>query len=191
MRKHVIVSMLLFLSIVSLGEIGLGIDRGMRGTGRGTGLLEDRNRVGRLLALLDSERVKASLGLTNPQVERLRQIFVETEKADVKVLADIAVRGIELRESLRADKPDRDKILKQVQDISALRGEMMRLNVEAILSAKTVLSAEQQRKAFSLFENLRESGLTEGQGGDSGATSPPKASPPPEIPLHPGEPPVQ
>jgi Spy/CpxP family protein refolding chaperone len=95
-----------------------------------------------------------------------------------------------LRESLRADKPDRDKILKQVQDISALRGEMMRLNVEAILSAKTVLSAEQQRKAFSLFENLREGGLTEGQGGDSGATSPPKASPP-EIPLHPGEPPVQ
>lgn len=187
MRKNVIVSTLLFLSIVSVAGIGLGIDRGTRGTG----LPEDRSRVRRLLALLDSDRVKTSLGLTNSQVDRLRQIFVETEKADVKVLADIAVRGIELRESLRVDKPDRDKILKQVQDISVLRGEMMRLNVEAILLAKTVLSAEQQRKAFSLFENLREGGLMEGQGGDSGATSPPNGSTPPEIPLHPGEPPVE
>ena len=108
--------------------------------------------------MLDSDRIRIYLGLADPQVERLRQIAVETEKANVKTRAEIEVRSIELREALRADKPDRDEILKKVQEISDLRREMMKHNVEAILAAKAVLSPEQQRRVFSIIENRHEGG---------------------------------
>jgi Spy/CpxP family protein refolding chaperone len=109
----------------------------------------------------------------------------------VKTRAEIEVRSIELREALRADKPDRDEILKHVQEISDLRGEMMKQNVEAILAAKAVLSPEQQRRLLSLLEHQREGRRVGDEPGGVPAKplSRPGVSPP--VPLHPGEPPVQ
>jgi len=164
---------------------------------RGDTLREPQDRLGvdRLLALLDSDRVRSYLGLEGPQVERLRQIALEAEKANVKFRADVEVRSIDLREALRADKPDRDEILKKVQEISNLRGEMMKHNVEAILAAKAVLSPEQQKKVMLFIENWE-------AGGPAGEErierfpgreprQPRPGVPPQPAPLHPGEPPVQ
>jgi hypothetical protein len=178
-RKGIITSSMLALSLLCLGNIGWGVNQGWWGNS----LREPRNHLGveRLLALLESDRVRIYLRLADPQVERLRQILVETEKADVKTRAEIEVRSIELREALRADKPDRDEILKQVQEISDLRRETMKHNVEAILAAKTVLSPEQQRRLFSLLENRHEGGRLGGE----------PEGVPAQVPLHPGEPPVQ
>jgi Spy/CpxP family protein refolding chaperone len=98
------------------------------------------------MALLENDRMKAALGLTEQQVDRLRQITVEAEKSAVKTRADLAVRRIELRELLRADKSDREAIMKKVQEISDLRGQVMKQHVESILAVKTVLMPEQQQK---------------------------------------------
>jgi hypothetical protein len=159
----------------------------------GNSLREHRNQHGveRLLALLESDRIRIYLGLADPQVERLRQIAVETEKANVKTRAEIEVRSIELREALRADKPDRDEILKQVQEISDLRREMMKHHVEAILAAKAVLSPEQQRRVFSLLENRHEGRRVGDEPGGVPAQPLPRPGVPAQVPLHPGEPPVQ
>jgi hypothetical protein len=187
-RKGILASSLMVLSFLSLGSIA-----------RSQGMWEnrlrepgDRLRVERLLALLDSERIRSYLGLEGPQVERLRQIALETEKADVKVRAEIEVRRIELREALRADKPDRDEILKKVQQISDLRGEMMKHSVEAILAAKVVLSPEQQRKVFFIIESRYEGvPVGEERRGMRARPAPSPGVPPQPVPLHPGEPPVQ
>ena len=188
-KKGIITSSILALSLLSLGNIGWGGNQGMWGNS----LREQRNHPGveRLLALLDTNRVRIYLGLTDPQVERLRQIAVETEKANVKTRAEIEVRSIELREALRADKPDRDEVLKQVQEISDLRREMMKHNVEAILAAKAVLSPEQQRKVLAIFENRHEGGPVGEEPGGLRAKPLPRPGVPPQVPLHPGEPPVQ
>ena len=189
-RKGIITSSILALSLLSLGNIGWGGNQGMWGNS----LREQRNHPGveRLLALLESDRIRIYLRLEDPQVERLRQIVVETEKANVKTRAEIEVRSIELREALRADKPDRDEILKQVQEISDLRGEMMKHNVEAILAVKAVLSPEQQKKVFFILENRYEGGsVGEELRGMRAKPLPGPGVPPPPIPLHPGEPPVQ
>jgi hypothetical protein len=186
-------SSIIVLIILSLGNGTLQAGQGMRGdTSRES---QDRLGVERVLALLDSDRVRVYLGLEGPQVERLRQIALEAEKANVKTRADVEVRGIDLREALRADKPDRDEILKKVQEISDLRGEMMKHNVEAILAAKAVLSPEQQKKAMFFIENW-EAG---GPGGEEWREMPPRPErrqprpgvPPQPSPLHPGEPPVE
>jgi len=155
---------------------------------------EPRERVGieKLLALLDSDRFRSYLGLEGSQVDRLRQIALETEKANVKIRAEIEVRSIELREALRADKPDRDEILKKVQEISDLRGGMMKQLVEAILAAKSVLTPEQQRKVMFIIENRGEGGpAEEGRGGAHARPVPRPGEPPQPAPTHPGEPPVQ
>jgi hypothetical protein len=160
----------------------------------GSGLREHRSHPGveRLLALLESDRIRIYLGLADPQVERLRQILVETEKANVKTRAEIELRSIELREALRADKPDRDEILKQVRQISDLRREMMEQHVGAILAAKAILSPEQQRRLFSLLENRYEGRKVGGEPpGVPGMPLPRPGEPPQPTPLHPGEPPVQ
>jgi hypothetical protein len=189
-RKGILVSSIIVLSFLSLETIVWGGSQGI--WGRRLGEPGDRLAVDRLLALLDSARVRTYLSLESPQVERLRQIVLETEKANVKVRAEIEVREIELREALRADKPDRDAILKKVQEISDLRGGMMKHNVEAILAAKAVLSPEQQRKVFFLIENRDEGGPLGEEGRGMRAKPLPRPGvPPQEIRVHPGEPPVQ
>jgi hypothetical protein len=189
-RKGILVSSIMVLSFLSLGTITWGGSQGM--WGNRSGEPGDRLEVDRLLALLDSDRVRTYLRLEGPQVERLRQIVLDTEKANVKVRAEIEVRRIELREALRADKPDRDEILKKVQEISDLRGGMMKRNVEAILAAKAVLSPEQQRKVLFIIENRYEGGPVGEEGRGMRARPLPRPGvPPQQIPIHPGEPPVQ
>jgi periplasmic protein CpxP/Spy len=115
----------------------------------------DRMMDQRLLAMLDNDKVKTELGLTDDQATRLRQVVVDSEKATVKTRAEMEVRGIELRELLRADKPDSAVVMKKVDEISALRGEMMKQHIQALLSAKTILTPEQQKKIRSFLEHRR------------------------------------
>ena len=189
-KKGILASSLMVVLFLSLGNLA---SAGSQGTW-GSRSWEPRERVGieKLLALLDSDRFRSYLGLEGPQVERLRQIALETEKANVKIRAEIEVRSIELREALRADKPDRDEILKKVQEISDLRGGMMKQHVEAILAAKSVLTPEQQRKVLFIIENREEGGPAgEGRWGAHAKPLPRPGESPQPAPPHPGEPPVQ
>ena len=109
----------------------------------------------RLLGLLDSDRVRNELGLSDEQTQRLRQVVVEAEKSAVKAGADVAVHEIELRELLHSDSPDRNAVMNKVQEISNLRGEMMKQHVGAFLDAKAVFNPEQQKKIRALIERWR------------------------------------
>jgi Spy/CpxP family protein refolding chaperone len=132
--------------------------------GEGRDFGRGRRMGGRLLAMLDNDHVKSALSLTDDQSNRLRQIVVDTEKNNIKTRADMAVRGIELRELLRADNPDRDAVMKKLDEISALRSDMMKQDVQALLSAKSVLTPEQQKKIRTFIESRRGSGFMGGNG---------------------------
>jgi len=189
-KKGILTSGIILLLLLSVRNVPTASGQGLWGDQS----REPQERVGaeRFLALLDSDRVKSYLGLDSPQIERLRQIALDTEKADVKVRADIQVHSIDLKEALRADEPDREAILKKVQEISDLRGQLMRSYVDAILSAKAVLSPEQQRKIVSFIENRGEgSPAGEERQGMRARPRPRQAAPPPPVPTQPREPPVQ
>jgi len=189
-KNGVVAASIILLSFLSLGNAATAAGQGTWGSReRESG---DRLGVERALALLDSDRVKSYLGLDSSQVERLRQIALDTEKANVKIRADIEVRSIDLKEALRGDKPDRDAILKKVQEISDLRGQVMKSYVEAILSAKAVLSPEQQKKIMLFVENHGEGGPAgEDRQGMRVRPRPRQAAPAQPAPTPPGEPPVQ
>ncbi len=187
-KNGILASNIILFLFLSLGNVATVAGQGMWGSRSGeTG---DRLGVERLLASLDSDRVKSYLGLDGSQIERLRQIALDAEKANVKIRADIEVRSIDLKEALRADKADRDAILNNVQEISDLRGKLMKSYVEAILSAKAVLSPEQQKKIMFFIENRGEGGPAGEERRGMGSRPRPQSAPQP-APTHPGEPPVQ
>lgn len=141
----------------------------------------------RVLTLLENDRVKTELSLTDEQVQRLRQIIVDTEKSSVKTGADLAVRRIELRELLRSDKPDRDVVMKKVQEIANLQGEMMKEHVGALIAAKTVLTPEQQKKVQAFIERRRAGAFRRGMMGPGPGQMPGPSPEPGKAPKPPGE----
>ena len=198
MKRVAVVGMSAVLVVLALGTI-------IRGAGQGEGRPHPRmagpgHEAERLLAMLDNDRVKGLLGLTDEQATRLRQITVETEKAAIKTKADLAVRRIELRELLKADNPDRDTVMKKVQEVSDLTGQLMQQHVQALLSAKTILTPEQQKKIreFSANHRMGRPGM-QGQGMFVPRPGMPGGQGQPPVPprsfteplAHPSEPPVK
>jgi len=193
MKRMTIVGFTVVLAVLALGVLTPAVaqmDPGPRPGMRGQG-----HEAERLLAILESDRGRQLLGITDEQATRLREITVEVEKAAIRTKADLAVQGIELRELLVADNPDRATVLKKVDEISALTGTLMKQHVEALLSAKTVLTPEQQKKIRELSANWRlMRGMQGRHPGMPGGPGRPPMAPRPEGPPSgppPGEPPVQ
>ena len=197
MRKVAVLGVVAVLVVLALGAIKWAAGQA---EGRHNSMMAGPgHEEGRLLAMLDSDRAKAALGLTDDQVTRLRQITVETEKTAIKTKADLAVRRIELRELLKADNPDQDTVMKKVQEVSALSGQLMQQHVHALLTTKTILTPEQQKKIREFRANHRMGPGMEGQGmrarrpgmqgGQGRPPMPPGSEPQPPAPGQ--EPPVQ
>jgi hypothetical protein len=102
-------------------------------------------RVSRLLAALDNPRVRTALGLTDQQADSLRKIIVDTETFTITTGASVLVDSIELRELLRADKPDRTAVMKKGAEISQSTLQLIDHYLNAILAAKAILTPEQQQ----------------------------------------------
>lgn len=128
---------------------GRSEDEAGRGRGPG-GLLQ---RVSRLLAALDDPRVRTALGLTDQQADSLRKIIVDTETFTIKTGADIAVDSIELRELLRADKPERAAVMSKGEQISKSTSLLINHCLDAMLAAKAVLTPEQQKMIRAYIES--------------------------------------
>ncbi len=160
MRRRMIVGGIAVAAVLGLAVVGWAVERGHWGhgfSGRG-----HREMAARVLALLDNEHFRATMNLTDEQAGRLREIVVNAEKSTIKTRAALEVNGIDLREMLRADNPDRSAVLKKVQDISNLRGELMKEHIEALLAAKSVLTPEQQKKIRQFFESRHGRGFMHG-----------------------------
>jgi hypothetical protein len=128
--------------------LGRSQDAGLRGRGPG-GLFQ---RFSRLLAALDDPRVRTMLNLTEQQADSLRKIVVDTETFTIKTGADVAVNSIELRELLRADKPDRTAVMSKGDQVSKSTSLLINHYLDAILSAKALLTPEQQRMLRAYME---------------------------------------
>jgi Spy/CpxP family protein refolding chaperone len=55
------------------------------------------------------------------------------------------VDSIDLRELLRADKPDRTTVMAKGDEISKLTSQLINHYLDAMLSEKTILTPEQQK----------------------------------------------
>jgi Heavy-metal resistance len=124
------------------------LNEGSRGLGSGGPL----QRISRLLSALDDPRVRTVLGLTDQQADSLRKIVVDTETFTIKTGADIAVDSIDLRELLRADKPDRAAVMSKGDQISKATAQLINHFLDAMLTAKAILTPEQQKMIRAYME---------------------------------------
>ena len=127
------------------------MSRGNR-EGRDRGPGGPLERVGRLLGALDDPRVRTALGLSDQQADSLRKIVIDTETFTIKTGADIAVNSIELRELLRADKPDKAAVMGKGDAISKSTSQLINHYLEAMLAAKAILTPEQQKMLRAYME---------------------------------------
>jgi hypothetical protein len=127
--------------------------RSQNAVGRGQGSGGPLQRVSKLLAALDDTRVRTMLGFTDQQADSLRKIVVDTEIFTIKTGAVIAVDSIDLRELLRADKPDRTAVMSKGDEISKSTSQLINHYLDAALAAKAVLTPEQQKMIRAYLES--------------------------------------
>ena len=107
----------------------------------------------RMEAELDNPMVRTALGLTDQQADSLRKLVVNTEISTIQTGAGIAVDGIQLKELLREDHPDRAAVMAKGDEISKSVSQLVDRYLDAILSAKTILTPEQQKMIRMYIEN--------------------------------------
>ncbi len=110
---------------------------------------------GGMAMLFGSRRFKEELGLSEEQAEKLHDLTVENRKSIIRGRADLRIHFIELREMLREDSPPKAQVDKKVQQIAQLRGDLMKVRVNGLLSAKSILTLEQQKKIYELHSERR------------------------------------
>jgi hypothetical protein len=107
----------------------------------------------RLLDALDNPRIRTALGLTDQQADSLRKLIVNAEVSTIETGASVAVDAINLRELLRADTPNRAAVMAKGDDISKSVSQLINHYLDAILSAKTILTPKQQEMIRAYLEN--------------------------------------
>jgi len=110
-------------------------------------------RFSRLMSALDDPRAQKMLGISQEQADSLRKIVTDTEIFTIQRGANIAVDSIELKELLRADKPDKAAVMSKGNEISKDTSDLISHYLGAILDAKTILTPQQQQMIREYLEN--------------------------------------
>ena len=116
-------------------------DRAWMGPGgpgvRGPGM-ERRMRHAGLMRELD---------LSKEQRDKIADLREKQQRSAIRSRADLQVARLDLRRMMRADKPDRAAINRQIDHMTQLRSDMEKARVAMMLDMRSVLTPEQLEKA--------------------------------------------
>jgi Spy/CpxP family protein refolding chaperone len=136
------------------GRVIMGPGRPMRKVEEhGPGWAGPLSMFSKMEAQLDNPMVRAALGLTDQQADSLRKILVNTEVFTIQTGAGAMVDGIQLKELLREDNPDRAAVMAKGDAISKSVSDLVDHYLDAILSAKKILTPQQQKIIREYMEN--------------------------------------
>ena len=108
---------------------------GMRGPGMERGM-----RRANLLRDLD---------LSKEQRDKIADLRDKQQRSAIRSQADLQVARLDLRRLMRADKPDRAAINRQIDRVTELRSELEKSRVGMMLDMRSVLTPEQLEKVRS------------------------------------------
>ena len=126
------------------GSRGWGGGRGMRGgMGMGGGMFLGPERI---LLTDDGGRLAEKLDLTGTQKDKLRDIGGDLERKEIQLRANLETAGLDLRDLMRSDSPSASAVDAKIENLSQLRGDLMKANARAVLDARKVLTSDQRKK---------------------------------------------
>jgi Spy/CpxP family protein refolding chaperone len=127
------------------------------GPGRHGGM---RNRAARAFRNLD---------LTKEQRDKIAEIRDKQERNAIRMRADLETARLDMRRLIRADKPDRAAINRQVERMASLRSDLEKARIGMMLDVRDVLTPEQREKMRGAMLDEGGEGPEGGQGGESGS----------------------
>jgi len=99
----------------------------------------ERFRTGRDMMMRD-------LNLTKEQSDKIADLRDKQERRAIDLRAQIQTAQLDLRKLMRADKPDKAAIGKQIDRVSALRADLQKSRVGTMLDVREILTPEQREK---------------------------------------------
>ncbi len=133
-----------------LSRDGDGPGRGGRG---GRGLRGRRGPGGSMLHGLLAHAEE--LELTEDQQAQIKEIATESRKAMVQLRADSELAGMELQALIRSDDPDLEAIQQGLENVASAQVAERFAAIEATVSARSVLTDEQQAKVKEAVRGQR------------------------------------
>ena len=95
------------------------------------------------------------LELTEDQQAQLKEIATESRKAMVQLRADSELAGMELQALIRSDDPDLEAIQQGLENVASAQVAERFAAIEATVSARSVLTDEQQAKVKEAVRGQR------------------------------------
>lgn len=162
MKKHVVFALAVFLfNAMPFAEAeaqmmhgqkqGQGMGGAMMGQGMHGGMMDQGMMCGMtgegMHGGFDFHLNNADeLGLTETQVDQLRTIKYDFEKAEIQLKATIQVAQLELQQLKGVDKVDAKKVEAKIREIQDKKADLEVTTFRAQTEAKKVLTAEQEAK---------------------------------------------
>ncbi len=94
--------------------------------------------------------VVQKLGLSDPQVQRIEQVFQNSRLKLVDLKANLEREEVRLEPMIESDNPDEATVLAQIDKVAAQRAELEKANAQMAFAIRRVLTPEQWKKLQTL-----------------------------------------
>ena len=102
------------------------------------------------------------LGLTDEQMENIKDAQYDFRKAEIGLLADLKISRLELRRLMMQEKPDQKQITQLVDKIADNQKELLKNNIDRKLAMKEILTKEQFKKLTRMKAERRKEKMEKG-----------------------------
>jgi Spy/CpxP family protein refolding chaperone len=97
--------------------------------------------------------VQKELAMTAEQCKKLDDVRFNSEKESIQNRAVLQIQRLELSRLLDSETPDRQAIDKKIQEVAQAEAALLRSSINARLSVRALLTAEQRTKLASFMRN--------------------------------------
>ncbi|MDA0576989.1 MAG: Spy/CpxP family protein refolding chaperone [Verrucomicrobia bacterium] len=96
--------------------------------------------------LINNPKIAEAIGLTDAQVNTLREGMFDFREQRAKLKADLEVAAIQQARVLTADPVDEKALMEAVEKTGAIRTEVAKIEMKALLMVRNTLTEEQREK---------------------------------------------
>lgn len=85
------------------------------------------------------------IGLEEAQVDRIKSIRLSSQKEIIELRAEVRIAQLELNEMMSSDNPDKSRVNKKIDETSALRAKIRKIEAGTRIDVQSVLTNEQRQ----------------------------------------------
>lgn len=151
MKNWKIATVVLVFAVLLALPLVASARQGKGGMGGGMGMGGSMGGDLPIDMVLHNQEIADEIGLTSEQQEKLRKLFLDSKKEDIRTKADLQILKLELGDLLEQDNPNVKQVDKKIDEMTKLQSKMMKSKIHALLEGKKILTDEQIEKIKTLL----------------------------------------